>query len=345
MPFQHDNRDERTRAARSRAPVDDTSSRANLRGANYADGSRALQMKPKDSVVLIAMGDYAHDEASHLNKISPEGVKSIRQRGEQDVWRGFDLNTADGVKGFLGTLGVSEAKQAELKTILENTGGDAKDEVAQILEVFGQAERGERTMQRVVLSGHSVGTSIWGDTNGDIEFDILEMISKAFPKAAAQVEDLMLSACYGGGEANMDTYFDIFPAVKTIWAYHDSSPGTWSGAMTHMTKWERATRGHDPSKVKANLAAGTRKGANVSVWTETGGYDGAERKSVDEVLAAVAAQEAAFKDFFEGKKRSRARRPGRCGRITTRCSRRSATRSCRRRIAPGSRRRAMSPSG
>ncbi len=299
MPFEYDDRTRATRPGAAAAGA--ASAKGALKGASYAEGQAALQMKPKEGLVFIGMGDHAHDEAKHLRKITPEGVTAIHQRGKkQDQYKGFDLTTDDGIKGFVATLGVPAAKAAELKGILDNVGGDAKDEVAQILEVFGQAQRGERTMSRVVLSGHSLGDSIWGDTNGDIEFDILDQISKAFPKAAAQVEDLMLSACYGGGEAIMDTYFAMFPAVKTIWAYHDSSPGTWSGAMPHMTRWERATRGNDPSKVKADLAKGTRKGKNVSVWTATGGYDGAERKPVKDLMDAVSAGESVYNEHFSG---------------------------------------------
>ena len=42
---------------------------------------------------------------------------------------------------------------------------------------------------------------------------------------------------------------EMFPKLKTVWAYGDSAPGTWSGAMPHNRRWEGATRGHDPSRL------------------------------------------------------------------------------------------------
>ena len=109
-------------------------------------------------------------------------------------------------------------------------------------------------------AGHSVGSQIWGDHNGNINFTQLDELFDLFPKASSQIEHLMLSACYSGGEAKMDQYHDMFPGLSSIWAYHDSSPGTWTGAMDHMEGWERATRsGKDPGGVDPSLARGHRK--------------------------------------------------------------------------------------
>lgn len=271
------------------------------------ESARAQAKEVLKSIVHIGMGDHAAYEAGELNKAAPEGVKSIRQRGDaQDTAKvggeTVDLTTQEGAEKLVESIGVPAAKAKDLVDILMQTGASAKDEVAQILIVFQQAETGDRQMTRLVLSGHSVGDSIWGDSNGDLEFKILQRICDAFPGAAGQVEDLMLSACYAGTEAYMDQYFQMFPAVKTIWAYHDSSPGSFSGAMPHMKKWERATRGQDYGKVDPSLAKGTRKAKNISTWNAEDGYQGAERKPLTELLAAVQADDAVFKAFYDGQK-------------------------------------------
>ncbi|MFT7622117.1 MAG: hypothetical protein ACI9WU_001284 [Myxococcota bacterium] len=295
MPFEHD----RTTATAATNATSDTSARRRV-PESYAAGAEAR--RPKDSLLFIGMGDYAHDEAAHLNKIAPEGARSVRQRGKADAWRGQDLTTSAGIAAFVATLGGNASRQSALATVLEAAGDNARDEVAQLLEVYAEAESGSRKLERVVLSGHSVGDQIWGDINGEITFELLASISALFPTAVGQVEDLMLSACYTGGEAGMDQYKQIFPNVQSIWAYHDSSPGTWSGAMEHMTRWEQATRGKDsdPKKIKKDGAKGLRKGKNVSVWTGKNGYDGAQSKSLVEALTAVQDGSDVFNEYYQG---------------------------------------------
>ena len=46
------------------------------------------------------------------------------------------------------------------------------------LRILSEAEMGERKIDRMVLSGHSVGSQIWGDDNGEIGFDELERLGR-----------------------------------------------------------------------------------------------------------------------------------------------------------------------
>ena len=70
--------------------------------------------------------------------------------------------------------------------VLERTGHRAKDEMAQVIEVYVQAETGVRDMQRMVLSGHSVGDQIWGDSNGDLDFSLFEELASILPRSTAK---------------------------------------------------------------------------------------------------------------------------------------------------------------
>jgi hypothetical protein len=160
---------------------------------------------------------------------------------------------------------------------------------------------GARQIDRMVLSGHSVGSMIWGDDNGEIGFGELKDLFDLFPKAAAQVQHLMLSACYTGGEGKMGQYTGMMPELDSVWAYHDSSPGTWTGAMDHMEDWEKATeRGKPASGVDPGLAAGTRKAANVSTWNQADGYQGDKPLEIWELQQQLRSQQAVFDQHLSG---------------------------------------------
>lgn len=270
-------------------------------------GNQAVASNPQyTGIVTIGMNEYAHNEISHLNKLNADkgGAKGIRSSKEQDTLvRGnkkLNLNDAADRTSFIGGLGLKPDVAARATDILANGGYQAKDELAQIIEVYAQAEAGVRRMDRIVLSGHSVGDQIWGDNNGELPFDTFTDLKNLFPKAAAQVKHLMVSACYGGGEGNLTKFHAMFPALQSIWAYSGSSPGTWSGAMDHMTQWEGATEKGDGSNVEKDLARGTRKADNVATWNGQDGYQGSQPKSLWELQSEYASQESTFQRFNSG---------------------------------------------
>ncbi len=258
-------------------------------------------------IVLVGMGDYAHDEARNLNTWNRDdgGAKSVRQRGsEQDVvyraGQKMDLNTDEGKDAFVATLSLEPEVATEILDLIEKTGDRAKDEMAQLVEVYIQAEQGLRDMQRMVLSGHSVGSMIWGDHNGSLDFDLFIELGRIFPNAAGQVKHLMLSACYSGGERTMQQYFEMFPNLESILAYDGSSPGTWSGALVHMKEWEKRTGDGDGTDIDKEMGAGTRKGDNIATWNSEDGYDGASPMPVAQLESELQGQEGVFERFSSG---------------------------------------------
>lgn len=258
-------------------------------------------------IVHIGLNKYAHDEAKVLNDANrgAGGAKSVRQRGhEQDVvtrnGARYDLTLGEGVTGFVGTLQVPQSVAEDIEDLLTNTGGKAKDEMAGVVEVYLQAEQGIRNMDRLVLSGHSVGSQIWGDDNGTIRFDMFERLREIFPNAAGQVKHLMVSACYAGGERNLQRFHDMFPNLESIWAYSGSSPGTWTGAIPHMESWEKATEDKDGTDVERGLARGTRKADNVATWNLEDGYQGEKPFSISELESELRGEESTFQRFFDG---------------------------------------------
>ncbi len=273
---------------------------------NQYTGPRALNPN-KNGIVYMGMNEYAHDEAKKLNQLnrgSGGAIAATPQKKQDHITsngREFDLTTIEGCAEYVATLGLPDQLAVDTAEFLNGAGHEAKDELAQFIRILSEAEMGERSIDRMVLSGHSVGSMIWGDDNGQINFSELDKLFDLFPKASGQVEHLMLSACYSGGEAKMGQYHDMFPGLASVWAYHGSSPGTWTGAMDHMERWEGATEaGKDASGVDPSLARGKRKAENVSTWNKTDGYQGDKPMSKWEIESALRSEEPMFQSYFSG---------------------------------------------
>lgn len=187
-----------------------------------------------------------------------------------------DLSTEEGLQAFIGSLsGLDPGKKDRLKSWLEKADFMAKDELAQMARHLAKAETGKALIKRVILSGHSGGWSFWGDDNGYVPFDSLAELPKIFPIACGQPEDLMLSACNTGQSGKLDQYKEIFPNLKSIWAYVGYSPSAASGALKHIGKWEEVTRGAmNADKMhqgREQIAGGSgRRDKNVAVYTNDG---------------------------------------------------------------------------
>lgn len=277
-----------------------------IRNENSYQGNREFDPN-LTGIIHIGMNEHAHAEARALNRANRRygGTKSIRQRGEQDELRKgartYKFASEEDCAHFTASLGLKPEQALQAAQIIFGGGKYAKDELAQIVEVYSQAELGERKMDRVVFSGHSVGDSMWGDNNGDIPYDTYADLAQIFPRAAAQVKHLALSACYAGGERNMQRFHEAFPNLESIWAYHGSSPGTWSGAIGHLDSWEDATdEDGDASKVDPELAEGQRKAENVATWNVKDGYQGGEPMALWEVESTLNEQEDVFWRYYRG---------------------------------------------
>jgi hypothetical protein len=272
----------------------------------------------RDEILFVGMNKDAVHEVVSLRKSTnvpvvailggrEQGALTIRHQGK--LVR-CDLRTESGAATFVASLRLPEEQSAKLRAIFKDfsvtekytshQAGDALDELALIARVWAQAERGGHMPTRMVLSGHNTGSGIWGDDNGKLSFEMLERLADAMPTAARKVEDLHLSACYSGGETLMNRYQAIFPNAKTVWAYGDSAPGSYSGATAHLNRWERATRG-SRAELDRDIAAKTRKGENVTVWTSSRGYqDGQAPEGLDARRQRVETSSRAFAGYFSG---------------------------------------------
>ncbi|MBE2248701.1 MAG: LysM peptidoglycan-binding domain-containing protein [Myxococcus sp.] len=264
--------------------------------------------RSNNDIMVVGMNATAQHEVDQL-RARGQNVTFVKDAKENDKITTrdatgtsvtHDLASEAGAKSFALTLGLPAEQTAKIAAAIQGAGSDARDELAQVAQVWAKAEQGGQIPSRLVLSGHNVGSGVWGDDNGRLSFDSLGKLAEAMPRAARSVEDLHLSACYSGGQPAMEKYRAMFPNAKTIWAYTGSAPGSYSGATGHQGRWESATRG-DKASLDRAVAAGTRKGENVAVWSAQHGYvDGNPPSPLATVRSAVQNGEPTYQRFFTG---------------------------------------------
>jgi hypothetical protein len=217
---------------------------------------------------------YERDElakrlgADAVTLVAPGKVQGEARVGGQR----FDLARAEDRLALGRALGIDAARTTRLAAALEGADPAARDELASLAQRLLELEGGRVASDRLVISGHNAGNGPWGDHNGSVSWDTLAEVVAIFPGAAARVQDLHVAACYSGDDAQVQRYRDMFPNLKTVWAYEATAPGAASGAVAHLLRWERATRG-DQEALTRDAARGTRKGENVAVWTRAGGLE------------------------------------------------------------------------
>jgi len=244
--------------------------------------------------------DALRARGNNVTAITDSYVGNDKIKGTGTDRRIYDLSSNAGVDNYVSSLGLPAAQSAEIGTILKGVGADARDEMGQLARVWANGEKGGSVPSRLVLSGHSYGPVVWGDNNGMIQLDDVKKLAKAMPKAAGQVEDVHLAACYAGSQSNVDGFKDAFPNMKTFFGYHDSAPGSYSGATSHQGRWDAATRGRKDT-LDRSITSGTRKGDNVATWNQKVGYnDGQPPIAIDTQRSLVTNQEANYQSFLKG---------------------------------------------
>jgi len=260
-------------------------------------GGKGLEdLVKSDNILYVGMNPAS--KGLEKGKLVGQGAKVTAVTGDKKqgnvkvAGQNTDLGTDEGVKTFVDSLqgGLDPNRRDLLTTFLKSADFAAKDELAQLAQALHNAECGKAIFTRAVLSGHSGGWSFWGDDNGYIPFDSLEVVHTIFPKATGCVQDLMMSGCNTGQTQKLDQYRAIFPNVKSIWAYVGYSPSAATGSLTHMGSWEQATRGPlnetkiDSARDRMATSAGGAKGKHVA--TSVKKDDGSEsyKTSSEEAL-------------------------------------------------------------
>ncbi|ATB41482.1 hypothetical protein CYFUS_006948 [Cystobacter fuscus] len=267
-----------------------------------------------DDVLVLGMNPHTGTEAEAIHRANPRARVTTLQdtvRNDQVVTssaRGgekvHDLKGEAGLQSFVATLELPWAQSQRVAAALAGAGEDARDELAQLAQVWARAEKGGVIPSRLVLSGHSGGSSLWGEErgfkNGVLSRDNIAQLAAALPRAAAGIEDLCVAACYNGGQTTVEAWRAIFPQVRTVWAYHGSAPGAASGSTAHLARWEKATRG-EVNALQADAARGLRKGENLAVWSRRDGYQtAAVNANLDELRTRYASGQGSFARSFSG---------------------------------------------
>ena len=211
----------------------------------------------------------------------------------------FDLTDGAGIDGFAGTLGLDATRKKSVADLLKSQDSSDRDDLAHVIDVYARTDAdGADRMSRVVLSGHSTGTRIYGHPEGssessNIKFEVLVQLASIFPKAAAQTKHLMVSACFAGEEENLRRfYLKAFPNLQTFSGYTFLSP-TNEGSAAEVSNWARKTDA-DPKKFRAPPSG-------QSNWAQ-GVYQGDMRLSGADMIANLQADEPTFNDYFSGAK-------------------------------------------
>lgn len=239
----------------------------------------------RDSVVYVGLNDSSTEaELNAIRKGKPgitpvtsDGDKNVRSKRDDSYFvtvpgkkgHPVDLATRKGREEFLKSQDLPAGTVKKLEKLLADAPTGFRDELAGLIVAWAPAERGGQGATRLVLSGHSGGDGLYGETGEDKEkltVELLGELARAMPKAAGQVEDLAISACSCGGRDQVEQWRSAFPNLKTMLAYVTSSPDVTQGSSVELEKWEKLTRGDARELAPAGF------NPNAATWSVKNGY-------------------------------------------------------------------------
>jgi hypothetical protein len=239
------------------------------------EASESKKTPKKDAEPItgyVGMNPDASKEIGALKGASREAVRTTTGDAKLEQ----RLKDATGIPDYVSRdLGI-DAGQGDRyqKAIDALTACDpvARDTLGELMRWMNQAEQGQISLDRLVLSGHSNGFQFWGDSERRnapqhpgtliIERD-LGNVTALFPGAAGQVRSIMFSACETVGA--VETVIRLFPNLDSVWAYAGFSPDIGQGSPAHIQTWARATEG---AKTPAKDAAR----GSAAIWTKKDGF-------------------------------------------------------------------------
>lgn len=261
-------------------------------GVLYVGMNATHSQCDREAALLARTGPGARRSIGHSERdveLGPDRVR-LPSEGREGDSAVVDLATPEGAHAFVDTLGISEETATALVSILVEALPGSRDELGALASVFARGERGEDVPSRLVLSGHCTGESVYDGSGvlGALRFADVLSLARAMPRAAAQIEDVMLSACNSGHEnlpagmapagVAIGAWRESFPNLKTVWAYAGAEDAksrspTGDAALKHIEAWELATRGRqeqlNPRRAIHRIDDGRGVGyeGNVSIWS------------------------------------------------------------------------------
>ena len=233
--------------------------------------SGADKAAPRRTTGFLGLNPGADIEANKLRKTTKDDVLSSLNDPVAEAKLKSDPAVADFVFDELG-ISVGDIKRWEkAQEVLLQGNVHLREQLADLMRWFNKAEKGEIILDRLVLSGHSNGVELWGESEAGAESKpglmLLERdlagIGEVFPKARDQVEDIMFSACFS--ISAVEIVVKVFPNLKNAWTYTSFSPSIKQGSAEHVAGFAKATEG------SGGLKKSDRRGS-TALWTKEKGY-------------------------------------------------------------------------
>jgi hypothetical protein len=229
--------------------------------------------------------------------VNVESVTVKEEEAHSRVGSGiFDLTDSAGIQAFAGSLTADATKAGQIEALVAGQTASNRDDLAHLIDIYAKTENDNvDRLSRVVLSGHSYGSSVYNeDVKGAIEFKAMVTLAGIFPNAAAQTRHLLVLACLAGDEALIkDVYQKAFPNLQTFWGWTRATCPTGPGAAAALSKWSKLTDSNPtslplPPTDQANWAMGS--------------YQTSDPVDAKGLMTGLRADESQFADYFNGKK-------------------------------------------
>jgi len=232
---------------------------------------KAALPAPKRTTGFLGLNPGADKESAKLKKATSEDVVESFNDPVAEARFQQDPEIMSFVFDELGISVGDFDRWDKASDVLLLANKHLREQLAEIMRWFNKAERGDIILDRLVLSGHSNGVELWGESQRGRESQPGTMlidrdmsgIAAVFPKAAAQVEDIMFSACFSINAVEL--VIKVFPNLKTAWSYSSFSPDVKGGSAEHVAAFTRATEG------SGTLKRSDRLGSSA-LWTREKGY-------------------------------------------------------------------------
>jgi len=226
---------------------------------------------PRRTTGFLGLNPGADKEAAKLKKTTREDVLESYNDPVAEARFQKDPEIMTFIWDELGISVGDFARWDRASDVLLKANKHVREQLVDLMRWFSKAENGDIILDRLVLSGHSNGVELWGESQagaesqpGKIIIDRdLGAIAEVFPKAAGQVEDIMFSACFS--IAAVELVVKVFPNLQNAWSYTSFSPNIKQGSAEHVAGFAEATEG------AGNLERSDRRGSSA-LWTRKKGY-------------------------------------------------------------------------
>lgn len=229
----------------------------------------ADQKEPPPAVGYMGLNPKAYREARALKRISPDLTLASLDNPQAEA----AVDTPEEWIGFIyGQLGISPLNFGQFMNAyfcLAECDPDFREQMSDMMRMFHDAALGRYQLERLVLSGHHRGGKMYGMAEDGQELSNfmidreLTNLARAFPEAAAQVKDIMFSAC--NSKSQVELVRRLFPNLRSAWVYEGISPDIERGSAGHIKKWERKTCGEKVPRKRDKLG-------NTAIWTSDKGF-------------------------------------------------------------------------